>query len=283
MSRFSLKVLALSIVTTSLLSGAVQSSESRLGSFLKNKYSQNQNIKNLRVDVIDSRIIPNSRGVWKGVKLKLSGKFKQKDSFVPFSENQIFFTDGQNFTNSLTSLSGKDWKSVFTPKIEAKHYSKQNLIYGDENSEHKVVIFSDPLCPYCQRSVPALLDYVKKYPKTFAVYYYHLPLERIHPASVSLTKLMYLAQLRKDTDAISKAYFSKVNARESSDYKILQAFNSATGLHYKMSDFGITQVNDEIARDKAVANELEVRGTPTIFLDGEKIGGQFYKNVKKAQ
>jgi len=67
-SSFTFKALAFSVVATTLLSGAVQSSESKLSSFLTAKYSQNSNIKDLRVNIVDSRVIPNSRG-WKGVKL----------------------------------------------------------------------------------------------------------------------------------------------------------------------------------------------------------------------
>jgi len=274
MTNFSFRALALSVVATSLLSGAV-SSESKLSNFLQSKYSQNPSIKNLQVQVIDSRVVPNSSR-WKGIKLRLSGKYNGK----VFSENQIFFTDGKNFTETLTSLNGRNWKTIFTPKIQAKHYSKTNLLFGTEDSAHKIVIFSDPLCPYCQRSVPALLDYVKKYPKTFAVYYYHLPLERMHPASVTLTKLMYLAQIRGDKDAVSKAYFSQVSAKESSAIKIVDAFNKATGLNYSLKDINSQVVSSEAQHDKDVAKELEVRGTPTVFLDGKKTGGNFYKNVK---
>jgi glutaredoxin len=275
MTNFSFRALALSVVATSLLSGAV-SSESKLSSFLKDKYSNNPNIKNLQVQIVDSRIIPNS-SKWKGIKLRLSGKYNGK----PFSENQIFFTNGKNFTENLTSLSGKNWKTIFTPKIQEKHYAKNNLLFGNENSKHKILIFSDPLCPYCQRSVPALLDYVKKYPKTFAVYYYHLPLERMHPASVTLAKLMYLAQIRGDKNAVSTAYFSKVNARESSATKIVNAFNKATGLNYSLQDINSQVINSEAQHDKNVAHELEVRGTPTVFIDGSKTGGEFYKKIQK--
>jgi len=180
----------------------------------------------------------------------------------------------------LISLDGKDWKSIFKPKISAKHYSKHNLLFGNENAENKIVIFSDPLCPYCQRSIPALLDYVAEYPKTFAVYYYHLPLERIHPASVQLTKLMYMAQIKDDKDSVSKAYFSQVGGKEISDRKILDAFNKVTGLNYTMFDLNSAKAQDALNHDKKIANELEVRGTPTVFLNGEKTGGEFYKNIK---
>jgi len=278
-SLIGLRILALSIATTSLLIGAVTSSENRLSSYLQNQFSNNPNIKGLRVEVIKSENIPNSQD-WKAVKLRLSGQFKQGSRYVPFSENQVFFTDGKNFTNSLTSLNGDDWKQLFTPKIEQKHYSPSHLLYGNSDAKHKIVVFSDPLCPYCKRNVPPLLNYVKKYPKTFAVYYYHLPLERIHPASVPLAKLMYMAQIRGDKEAIIKAYNTYISPRESDTKKILDAFNRATGLHYSERDLNSPLATRAIQHDKSIANELEVRGTPTIYFDGKKSGGDFYKRVK---
>jgi predicted DsbA family dithiol-disulfide isomerase len=275
----SIQVLALSLATTNLLSAGSTNPDTELTNALFKRFSQNPNIKELKIDVVEKQIIPNSRS-WTGIKLKLSGKFNQNGNVVPFSENQIFFTDGENFSDNLTSLDGKDWNTLFTPQISSKHYDLKHLAFGNFNAPNKIVIFSDPLCPYCQRTVPALLDYVKKYPKTFAVFYYHLPLERIHPAAVTLTKLMYMAQVKGDKDAIIDGYSVDVDPRETDDMKILEAFNNATGLNYKKADvLNIIAVN-EIEEDKKIANELEVRGTPTIYLNGEKTGGDFYKKVK---
>jgi protein-disulfide isomerase len=69
------------------------------------------------------------------------------------------------------------------PEFKSEFYKKSNLISGDENSKHKVAIFSDPLCPFCKKFVPQAMEYMKKYPKEFALYYYHLPLATLHPAA----------------------------------------------------------------------------------------------------
>jgi thiol:disulfide interchange protein DsbC len=256
--------------------------EEKLSSLLQAKFSQNPSVSNLKVEVIDSKVVPNSFNVWKGVKLKFSGKFTRGGKTQPFEQTNVFFTDGCNFTETLSSLEdGTEWKSIFQPKVGEEHYNKKHLIYGNADAKHKVVIFSDPLCPYCQRSIPALLDYAKNYPKTFAIYYYHLPLQSIHPASVPLSKLMYLAQIRGQIDAIGKAYSSKISGREYDNAKIVEAFNDATGQKYTVADLDNKVAVVEVENDMRVADELEVRGTPTIYLDGKKVHGEFYKDVKK--
>jgi predicted DsbA family dithiol-disulfide isomerase len=280
--KFSILFLS-SLFSTSLFSACFVDHEEKLSQFLQKKYENLPHILKLDISVLDSKVVPNSYGLWKGVKVKLSGQAKHKGKIVPFSEPNIFFTDGCNFTNTLSSLDGEDWASLFEPKIEQKHYSQNHLISGTISSKHKIVVFSDPLCPYCKMNVPPMLDYVKQYPQTFAVYYYHLPLDSIHPAAVELTRLMYMAQVQGKFDAISKAYNSDVSARERDVNKIVEAFNKATGLQfttqYAENPLAVKSVN----HDRDVASELDVRGTPTIYLDGKKVYGNFYETIEKVE
>ena len=263
------------ILTAIFAFSFLQADIGQLTNFLKKRYSQNPYIRDLQVTLLTTKPIPTSKD-WVGVKYLLTGKYQGKS----FAEKIIYFTDGKNFTDSFLSLNGNDWKRIFDPKVQPEYYSKENLLFGSENSKNKIIIFSDPLCPFCQKSVPKLLNFVKKYPKTFAVYYYHLPLERIHPASVTLTKLMYLASIQGKKDAVIKGYSTRVSGREMNAAVIVDKFNQATGLNYYVKDVNNYKAIQALAHDKKVATELEVRGTPTIYLNGKKVGGEFYKNIK---
>jgi len=286
--------LAIAILSLPLFAS---SAEDRLISFLEDRFGQNPNIKNLSVKIVESRDIPNSQPTWKGndvrpnypkpwflwkaVKVEIRGVFKQNGKTVPINEKQIFFTDGNNFTSDLISLDGQEWKKLFEPKISLKHYRKENIISGSESSKHKIVIFSDPLCPYCQRSIPPMLEYVSKYPKTFAVYYYHLPLERIHPAAITITRLMRVAQNSGNFGVVSSGYSTKVSGKESNQEKIVEEFNKATGLKLTLQESLKKDVVEAVKEDMAIANDLEIRGTPTIFIDGEKSKRRdFYLHIK---
>ena len=280
MTKFAKLTIGL-IASSSLFASVNEKDISKLTNFIYQKYTQNPNIQELKIDVLDSKSLPNLKNEWVGVKLKLSGKFNQAGNLVSFSESQVFFTDGENFTESLSSLNGSDWNNLFVPQIDPKkHYNQEHLLIGDKNAPNKIVIFSDPLCPYCQRTIPAMLEYVKQFPKTFAVYYYHLPLERIHPASVPLTKLMYMAQVRNDINGVISAYRVPLNPKETDEVKVLEAFNKTTGLKYIQTDLKNQNAEKTIEQDKIIASELDVRGTPIIYLNGEKTGGEFYKNIK---
>jgi glutaredoxin len=280
MTKFSKLTIGL-IASSSLFASVNEKDISKLTNIIYQKYTQNPNIQEFKIDVLDSKSLPNLKNEWVGVKLKLSGKFNQAGNLVPFSESQVFFTDGEIFTESLSSLNGSDWNNLFVPQIDPKkHYNQEHLLIGDKNAPNKIVIFSDPLCSYCQRTIPAMLEYVKQFPKTFAVYYYHLPLERIHPASVPLTKLMYMAQVRNDINGVISAYRVPLNPKETDEVKVLEAFNKTTGLKYIQTDLKNQNAEKTIEQDKIIASELDVRGTPTVYLNGEKTGGEFYKTIK---
>ena len=176
---------------------------------------------------------------------------------------------------------GRSLKSSVTPKIKAEYYDDAHRIYGNKNAKHTITIFSDPLCPYCQDSVPAALDYLKNYPKTFAVYYYHLPLESIHPAATTLVKAMNVVHANGVKDFIQKAYKTEIGASEQDSKKILTAFNKSVGTNVTIKDIEAKNILSHYKYDMDVATSLMVRGTPTIFIDGTKDNSRNgYRNIK---
>jgi len=71
-------------------------------------------------------------------------------------------------------------KSQLKPDLDPNIYDDKHLIAGDKDAKHKLVVFSDPQCPFCKEIVPNMYKIVKEYPKRFALYYYHMPLLRLH-------------------------------------------------------------------------------------------------------
>jgi thiol-disulfide isomerase/thioredoxin len=281
------KITVLTLVLISFnainLSANEVTAKTGLVNFLQKRYGSNPMIQNFKAEISTSAKIESASG-WYGFAVTLSGLYNNKGSYQPFSERQTFFTNGEVFTPDLISLkNGRDLKSLLAPKVTEKHYNSHNLLFGSATSKHKIVIFSDPLCPYCQRTVPQLLLYVKQYPKTFAVYYYHLPLEQIHPASVPLTKLMRMAQDKNNPNAVISGYYTQIDAKSNDINKIIAKFNELTGSKITKAEFESQKnvLDGSIKHDKIVANELAVRGTPTIYFDGEKTNSRdFYRSVK---
>ena len=138
-----------------------------------------------------------------------------------------------------------------------------------------------PPCPFSRRYVPEALSYMAKYPKTFAVYYYHLPLAGLHPAAVTLTKAAIAAEEKGVDNAVMKLYNVDIDANEKNDQKILDAFNKTFGTKITVADIRSASVLKQFEFDQKVAASMMVNGTPTVFFNGEKDPKKMkYKDVK---
>ncbi|MEA3228948.1 MAG: DsbA family protein [Campylobacterota bacterium] len=256
--------------TALLLSSTLFAGQSeKVQEFLEEKFTENPNIISIDVQVVDTVNVKDLKG-WDAVVVNLDATVKAKPENRKIKQKMIWFTNGQVITRELTDLNtGLELADMISPSFKAEHYKKENLIYGDENAKHKVAIFSDPLCPFCKDFVPEAINYMKKYPKTFAVYYYHLPLERIHPAAVQLTQAAVAAKLQGYKDVTLKLYEVNVKGREKSTAKILKLFNEEFKTDIKESDLKSKKVKQHLQSDLDIASDLMVNGTPTIFFDGK--------------
>jgi len=182
---------------------------------------------------------------------------------------QIVFTKGNKLAFSLKDKSGQDYNKILKPKVPIEAYDEEHLLVGNKNAKHKILILSDPFCPYCQEITPQLIDDVKANPNIFALYYYHLPLLRIHPASDTATRAMLIFQKRGDIKHLKDMYHLVVNPREINAGVVLKAIKEKTGVQIKRVEIYSSEINQALATDKALKKRLMVTGTPTIFIDGD--------------
>ncbi len=203
----------------------------------------------------------------------LSLELKQDEN--EFETKDILFSDGKVIATELfdhkTSRSFKDSIEVTVPK---ELYKDDHLIAGNKDAKHKVVLFSDPLCPFCIEYVPEIITYAKNNPKLISLYYYHFPLTNIHPASITLAQAMIkLKEENKIKDLEIKTYQAKFensfDPRETDPQKIIEAFNKAVGSNLTTKDINTKEIQDEIKKDMQIASDALVSGTPTIFIDGK--------------
>lgn len=255
--------------TTLLLSSFIyaNSTSEKIEDFLEEKFIENPRLKSVDVHVEEVRPLQKPKH-WNayivGVKAVLKNQPKQM-----IRQKMIWFSNGEVITKDLTDLkTGESFVDKVKPKVKKEHYAKSNLIYGDADAKHKIIIFSDPLCPFCRGFVPGALKNLKKEPKKFAVYYYHFPLERLHPASVPLVKAAIAAEHKGVKDVVLNLYNVKINPREKNIQKILAAFNKALKTDIKPEDLVRPEVIKQFNHDRLVANDLMVAGTPTVYLDG---------------
>ncbi|WP_229855229.1 thioredoxin domain-containing protein [Candidatus Sulfurimonas marisnigri] len=260
-----LKLLAITVLLSSVLEAA--SSSEKVEDFLKKNFANNPSIESVNVKVRNEVTVKEKKN-WTAYFVELEAVVKKDKRKV--SQKMVWFSDGDVITKELYDIkSSSNIGDLVSLPFKDEYYSKENLIYGNSNAKHKVVIFSDPLCPFCRNYVPEAINYMKKYPKKFAIYYYHFPLPSLHPAAVELVKAAVALELKGRKNVVLNLYKVEVNAREKSIDNILKAFNKTMGSNIKAHDLATSEVKKHIEHDLKVADLVMVRGTPTIFFDGD--------------
>jgi protein-disulfide isomerase len=255
--------------------------DAQITGFLKKQLSGNKNISNLEIKVVDRSASKEMKG-WDSVIVHLKAHVKQGKQERDIEQQMIYFVHGDFITKEFNNIkTGRALSSSVAPKFKADYYTKANLAFGNSDAKHKVAIFSDPLCPFCRKFVPEAIEYMKQYPKDFAVYYYHFPLPALHPAAITLTKAAIAAEHKGLKGKLLDLYNVEINPRETDEKKILAAFNKTLGTSVTVADIHAAAVEKQLSNDKNIAMKVMVQGTPTIFFDGEKDASKTrYKEVK---
>lgn len=271
------------LITTLLLSSTLFATdvEKTVEKFLKKSFKSNRNIVSLKVEILEKIAVTKLEG-WDAFIVSIDATLKAKPKNRQVKQKMIWFSNGSLITQDLVDMkSGNSLKDLVAPTFKPEHYKKENLIYGNIDAEHKVAIFSDPLCPFCRTFVPRVVNEMRKQPKKFAIYYYHLPLTSLHPSAVALVKAAIVAELQGRKDVILDFYKVKVNSREKDVKKILAAFNKTMKTDIKPSDINSTEVIKHYKSDIEISEALMVIGTPTMFFDGKiDKSKNKYKEVK---
>ena len=274
-----LKLLSIVLLTSSFI--YAETTSEKIEDFLNEKFAENSRVLSVDVNVVDVVTIPKPKNFNAYIVL-VKATVKDGANKKQVEQRMVYFSDGTVITQELTDLSsGASIVDSVKPDFKPEFYTKENLIYGNANATYKVAFFSDPLCPFCRNFVPKAIKEMKKQPSKFAIYYYHFPLERIHPASITLVKAAVAAEMAGKKDAVLELYKVKVNPRQRDVLEILKAFNNAMNTHVTLSDIESPKVKKHLQNDMNIAEYLMVAGTPTVYFDG-KIDNtkQKYKKVK---
>ena len=260
-----LKLLTITALSSSFLFSNTTSE--KVEDFLEEQFSGNKSLSSLEVNVVDVVKLEKLKG-WNAYIISVHANVKQQNKLRKIKQRMIWYSDGNVITKELTDLnSGENFEDLVKPDFKLQYYKKSNLIYGNANAKHRVAIFSDPLCPFCRDFVPKAIQMMKKRPDTFAVYYYHFPLERIHPAAVTLVQAATAAELQGVKNVTMNMYKVEVDPREKDVKKILAAFNKTMKTNLTSADIRKREVLLHLNSDMDIAENLMVAGTPTLFFD----------------
>ena len=272
------KLLTSTLIITVALSASAQPDTETLLKYVKKNVVKNPQVEVNSVTVIESKTIEELPG-WTVLLTTMDLTYQKKEIHAP---ETMFIKDGL-ITGHLVNLkTGKDYRNEIKPTVPASMYNDAHLLFGDKDAKHKVLIFSDPQCPFCQELVPEIFKAARENPTKLAVYYYHLPLLRIHPVSDVLTRVMHVAQHEGKTEMVEKIYSLKIDPREKNVTKILAAVKKHANYDVTAAQIDAKKVKAAIKADADAAGRMMVSGTPTIYLDGkwDKMRNGYEKLIK---
>ncbi|MBN2574150.1 MAG: thioredoxin domain-containing protein [Deltaproteobacteria bacterium] len=151
---------------------------------------------------------------------------------------------------------------------------KADPVRGPEDALVTLVLWGDFECPFSRRLQPTLATLMEKYGSDLRVVWKDFPLS-FHHQALPAAVLARLHAARKGPDAFWQAHDALMEGRSALDEAGLQAVAGRLGLSWSevgeaMADGRYRSVFDEA---QALAQRLEVRGTPCSFVNGRRIDG----------
>ena len=259
------KLLMSTVAATVTLSATSLPETKKLLRYVKKSVVKNPDVTVKGVSIIEAKTHENLPG-WTILLTNMELEYQKKEIHAP---ETMFIKDGLITGHLIDLKTGNDYRDNIKPTVPESYYDDAHLLFGNKDAAHKVLIFSDPQCPFCQDIVPKIFKAAKENPATIAVYYYHLPLLRLHPVSGPLTRIMHIAQHEGRMDVVEKLYSLKINHRETDMAKILAAVKAHTGYSVTAAQVNAKEIVAAMQADERAAGRMMVSGTPTIYIDGE--------------
>ncbi len=272
------KLLTSTLIASTVLSANTVPDNKTLLKYVKRNIVKNPQVKLDGVTIIEKKTHKDLPG-WTILLTTMDLTFQKKKIHAP---EMMFIKDGLITGHLVNQKTGNDYRNEIKPTVPQSMYNSKHLLFGNKDAKHKILIFSDPQCPFCQEVVPEIFKAAKAHPETMAVYYYHLPLLRIHPVSGILTKIMHIAQEQGKLDVVEKMYSLKIDPRETNMKKVLAAVKKYTGFSVTDAQVNDKKVSAALKADEDAAGKMMVSGTPTVYIDGEwdKMRNGYKKLIK---
>ncbi len=272
MMRLMSKSLMLMLLSSSLLVAKAPNEDAinkDIVGFVKRAINVNPKFKLKDVRVRESKPLDQIKG-WRVYFLDIDLEMTKGKNVTTVHDK--IFSNGTYLARDFIALKNKSsLKDKIVPDIsDNSFYKKDHLLYGNANAKHKIVAFSDPLCPFCQDYMPKLIKAVKEHPDKIALYYYHFPLQMLHKASPTIIKAILALEKKGDKNVVEKVYAKKFEIDSADEDKILKEFNKAMGTKVTKKDISDEKLLMHYSDDIEAGGKLMISGTPTIYVDGKK-------------
>ncbi len=153
-------------------------------------------------------------------------------------------------------------------------------VNGKKNAPVTIVDFADFQCPFCARFYPPLNEVLKAYPDKVNIVIKNFPLS-FHPNARPAAKLAFAAN--EQGKYFEMADLLMQNGADVSEAKVKE-YAKKINLNYNklMGDVKAKDADYEkrIVEDSSLAQQVDVQGTPTFFINGKKTNARDFAGYK---
>jgi len=149
---------------------------------------------------------------------------------------------------------------------------------GPSDAKVTIVEWSDFQCPFCSQAASLIDQVVKAYPNDVRFVYKNYPLP-FHKQAMPAAKAAVAAGKQGKFFEMHDKIFA--NQRSLND-DVYAQYASELGLDVEKfkADMASPEVQAQIDKEMAEARSADVRGTPTIFINGKKPQGRSFELYK---
>jgi protein-disulfide isomerase len=155
-------------------------------------------------------------------------------------------------------------------------------IEGNADASVKLTEYSDFQCPACAQFYPLIQDLLKQYGDRIAFEYRHFPLISIHPYAVPAAKAAEAAGVQGKFFEMHDMLFENQDAwsKSATPQVFFVQYAKELGLDVELfkRHMRASAIDDAIEASFNEARELGLTGTPSFFLNGERLEFETYRD-----
>ena len=152
-------------------------------------------------------------------------------------------------------------------------------VKGPQDAKVKIVEFSDYQCPFCSQADALVMQVMAANPGV-AFVYKQFPLTSIHPNALPASKAALAAGKQGKYWEMHEILFKNQRALGADQLKEYAKQAGVPDLAKWEKDMNSPEVNEQINAEMKEAQAAEVRGTPTIFVNGKRVQNRSVEGFK---
>ncbi|MCC3276189.1 DsbA family protein [Arthrobacter sp. zg-Y20] len=152
--------------------------------------------------------------------------------------------------------------------------SDARTITDPADPQATLVLFTDYQCPYCAMMDPLIQQAKADYGDQVRIVIRNYPLPKHQNAEPSARAVEAAAEQGKLEEMAAKVFEHQEDWKTESDVDgIFASYAEELGLNMDQfnADYSSDAIKDRVARDLQDAQDLQVKGTPTLYLDGQAV------------